>query len=522
MSRTRRAIYYGWFVVAVAFLVMFVNYGVRSTQTVLIKGFADDLGIGRGAASLPFTVCILAYAFLAPVTGRLIDRFGPRWVMVGGAFLSGVGLWMCSRANSLLALVFFFGVVFGIGGNGIGLVPSNTSVAMWFRRRLGTALGLATMGIGFGTMILPRLTGIVQARWDWRVSFQFLSYLAFALTVPAFFLLRGREGARLEDEECGEEGEGEEGGNERGTAGRSGEESRAGRERHPHGGGLAAHEEGLAAGEELFVDRGNRDGEEAGLAGGTRRPGGQEHADNDDDTSGKNKGGENRPGGQGHLGGGGPLKGDGEREQAYSQGLTLREALRTASFWLLFLGFVLIVVALYGIMVHQVPYLTDRGIAKSWAEWAVAVSGATSIAGRLLFGRLSDRTREKKNALYPACLILVVSVLLLLFVRSVWMLMVFAVIYGFGFAAYGPVIPAVCAEVFGKANMGAIFGAVTTGGALGGAAGPVITGFIFDHTGSYTGAWLLALACVVVSTLLFMRVRIMLPRGDACRRTSPR
>ena len=70
--------------------------------------------------------------------------------------------------------------------------------------------------------------------------------------------------------------------------------------------------------------------------------------------------------------------------------------------------------------------------------------------------------------------------------------------------------------------MGAIFGAVTTGGALGGAAGPVITGFIFDHTGSYAGAWILALACVVASTLLFMRVRIMLPRGDARRCACPR
>ncbi|MDI7251849.1 MAG: MFS transporter, partial [Actinomycetota bacterium] len=100
------------------------NYGVRGTQTVLIKGFSRDLDIGRAAASLPFTVSVLVYAFLAPVTGRLVDRFGPRWVMVGGAFLAGIGLWLCSRANSLWALVFFFGIVFGVGGNGIGLVPS--------------------------------------------------------------------------------------------------------------------------------------------------------------------------------------------------------------------------------------------------------------------------------------------------------------------------------------------------------------------------------------------------------------
>jgi MFS family permease len=405
LSKTREKLYYGWVVVGVAFMVMFVNYGVRSTQTVLIKGFSEELDIGRAAASLPFTVSVLVYAFLAPLTGRLVDRYGPRWVMVGGALISGVGLWMCSRVNSLFALVFFFGIVFGIGGNGIGLVPSNTSVAMWFRRRLGLALGLATMGIGFGTMILPRLTGAVQSQWDWRAAFQFLGYVALALIIPALFFLRGKR--------------------------------------------TPSDDEGEAA------------------AGAQPR---------DADLPG---------------------------------GLTLKEAMRTSSFWLLFMGFVLIVIALYGVMVHQVPYATDQGIAKGWAEWSIVVYGATSIAGRLFFGRLSDRTREKKNALYPACVILLVSISILIFVREVWSLMVFAAVFGFGFAAYGPVIPAVCAEVFGKANMGAIFGAVTTGGALGGAAGPVVTGFIFDKSGNYIGAWILALACVAVSTILFARVRIL-------------
>lgn len=406
LDKVRKGLYYGWVVVGVAFMAMFVNYGVRSTQTVLIKGFSEDLGIGRAAASLPFTVSVLVYAFLAPVTGRLVDRYGPRWVMVGGALVSGLGLWMCSHAGSLPALVFFFGIVFGIGGNGIGLVPSNTSVAVWFRRRLGLALGVATMGIGFGTMVLPRLTGLVQSQWDWRVSFQFLGYVALALTVPAFFLLRGKESAR---------GGGEE---------------------------------------------------------------------------------EETPG-------------DVEVSREPAAGLTLREALRTTSFWLLFTGFVLIVIALYGVMVHQVPYATDRGIGKAWAEWSIVVYGATSIGGRIFFGRLSDRTREKKSALYPACGVLLASIAMLIFVRETWSLLLFAAVFGFGFAAYGPVIPAVCAEVFGKANMGAIFGAVTTGGALGGAAGPVITGFIFDRTGSYIWAWALALACVAASTILFSRVRII-------------
>ncbi|NPV60152.1 MAG: MFS transporter [Actinobacteria bacterium] len=461
MGKIRKGVYYGWVVVGVAFLVMFVNYGVRGTQTIFVKEVAADLDIGRGAVSLPFLVCIMIYALLAPFTGRLVDRYGPRWVMAGGALVSGVGLWMCSRAGSLAALVFWFGVVFGVGGNGIGLVPSNTSVAMWFRRRLGTALGVATVGIGVGTMALPRLTGMVQSHWGWRGAFQFLGYIAFALAVPAALLLRGGTPGECEGEEPRAESVRSARKGEKAATQRSGsvDEIVSGVSNRPDGGGEGANE-GINDGDA---------GKEAGV----------EEAEEP------------------------CVKAD------IPKGLSLREALRTNSFWLLFWGFVLIVVALYGVQFHQVPYATDRGIDRGWALWSVTLFGATSIFGRFFFGWLADRTREKKAALYPSVAFLFLGLGILMLVRNTWSLMLFAAVFGFGFAAYGPVIPAVCAEVFGKANMGAIFGAVTTGGALGGAAGPYLTGFIFDHAGSYTGAWVMAMVCVAISALPFARVRIV-------------
>lgn len=419
MRKLRGLIYYGWIVVGVAFMAMFVNYGVRYTKTVVIKDVIEDLGIGRAAGSLPFTVSIMVYALLAPVVGWLVDRYGPRWVMASGAMLAGLGLWMCSRVNSLAAFIFAFGIIFGIGGNGIGLVPSNTSVTMWFRRRLGLALGIATMGIGFGTMILPRITGMINAQWGWRTSFQFLGYVAWALVIPILIFLRPKKETDSYDDE------GDEGDEYKVTSGDPITE-------------VAVSKKASAVG-----------------------------------------------------------------------GLDLKGALRTPSFWLLFIAFVLIVIAMYGVMLHQVPFATDRGIDKSWADWSIAVVGATSILGRLFFGWLSDHTAEKKNALYPACALLLLGMTVLIFVHNTWTLMIFSALFGFGYAAYGPVIPAVIAEVFGKLNMGAIFGAVTTGGALGGAAGPYIAGLIYDTAGSYVWAWILGLACVVISTYLIYRVQIV-------------
>lgn len=498
MGNTRKGLYYGWVVVGVAFLVMFVNYGVRGTQTIFVKEIAGDLGIGRGAVSVPFLVCIMIYAFLAPLTGRLVDRYGPRWVMAGGALVSGLGLWMCSRAGSLAALVFWFGVVFGVGGNGIGLVPSNTSVAMWFRRRLGTALGVATVGIGVGTMVLPRLTGLVQSHWGWRGAFQFLGYIALSLAVPAVFLLRGGTPGECEGEEPGAVGREPARRGERPGMGFGGEpaESVIGSPADVNGSGLDPRDAHSATAVE------EKEGEELSVATAKNAPMVFSRAGVERENMN-----EGLPAGD--IGEGAVIEEE-TCERANTQGgLTLREAVRTSSFWLLFAGFVLIVIALYGVQFHQVPYATDRGIGREWALWSVTVFGATSILGRFFFGWLSDRTREKKAALYPSVAFLFLGLVMLMLVRNLWSLMAFAAVFGFGFAAYGPVIPAVCAEVFGKANMGAIFGAVTTGGALGGAAGPYLTGFIFDHTGSYAGAWILAMACVALSAFLFSRVRVL-------------
>ncbi len=406
MEGKGRGIHYGWTVVGVAFAALFVNYGIRYTNTVLLKSFTGDLGIGRGQGSLPFTVSVLVYAFLAPLAGRLVDRYGPRLVISAGALLGGLGLWACSRASSLWMLVLFYGLVFGVGSNGIGLVPTNTAVASWFRRNMGTALGLATTGIGFGTMVLPRLIGFVDHRWGWRASFQVLGYVTLALAPAAYLALRPGPASEAVETDC-------------------------------------------------------------------------------------------------------PSHGDSSTQSIDTCDLTLRQALGTSSFWLLFAGFILIVIALYGVMVHQVPYATDRGISSGWAGWSVTVVGAFSIFGRFFFGWLSDRVGEKKRSLYPACALLVLSFLLLFLVRNPWSLMLFAAAFGVGYAAYGPVIPAVVAEVFGKKNMGSIFGLVTTGGALGGALGPYVTGLIYDLSGSYRMAWMLGLACVLLSTFLFAGVRRM-------------
>ena len=395
----KRERFWAWYTVGAAFTALFLNYGIRYTNTVLFTDIQEGLGLTRGQASLPFTLSVLIYAAGAPLVGRAVDRYGPRWALAAGGAVAGLGLWLCSYMHGLAAFALFFGVIFGIGGNGIGLVPSNTAVAEWFRERLGLALGVATMGIGMGTLVMPVITNASVTAWGWRPTFRLMAVMVWALTVPTALLLRRPAAIR-------------------GAGGRAGREKCRG---------------------------------------------------------------------------------------------VLRKCLATANFWLLFFAFVLVVLAMYGVMLHQVPYAEDRGIGRDWAALSVTVVGLTSLVGRFAFGRLSDRTGDRRRALIPAFVLLLASLVVLAFTRSTATLMVFAALYGLGYAGYGPVIPALTADLFGVEDMGTVFGAVTSGGALGGAAGPVITGAIFDWTGSYAWAWALDAACVLASIVLIMRIR--LPQG---------
>ncbi len=401
----RKAGWMGWYTVAVAFLALMFNYGIRYTNTVLFTDVKNELSLSRGQASLPFTLCLMVYAVGAPLVGWMVDRVGPRWVMVVGGTVAGLGLWLCSYMHNLLAFILFFGVIFGVGGNGIGLVPSNTAVAYWFKEKLGTALGVATMGIGVGTLLLPVATNFFVNRLGWRTAFQVLGGMIWVILVPLAFFLSGRR-------KRGEEPEG-----------------------------------GLNILRNVNNNRG------------------------------------------------------------FKKGKVLRNALTSSSFWLLFFSFVLAVIAMYGIMLHQVPYAQDKGISKWWATLSVTVLGLTSLVGRVFFGWFSDRVRDRRRALFLAFGMLFSSVVVLIFVRDVSTLMIFAALYGFGYAGYGPLIPALVADHFGRENMGTVFGAITTGGALGGAAGPIIAGWLFDQTGSYTSAWLIAALAALISVIMVWKMR---------------
>ncbi len=191
-----------------------------------------------------------------------------------------------------------------------------------------------------------------------------------------------------------------------------------------------------------------------------------------------------------------------DREWA-AQEWTLARALRTARFWWLALGFSLGTYTWYAVQVHQTSYLLRTGFDPILAGWALGLVSIVAIPGQIGLGALSDRVgREAVWSLGCLGFLICFAVLIALENQpSHFLLYVMVIAQGcLGYAVTSVMGPMV-AEIFEGPHYGSIFGALSVALIGGGAVGPWVTGLIFDATGSYRTAFLLAIGLSVVSAL---------------------
>ena len=156
---------YAWVVVWGAFFSMAVIFGVVYSFAALFESFAAEFAAQRADVSLVFGICGLIYFVLGAGGGILADRFGPRLVCTAGMLCIAAGLLATSFATSMSAVYLTYGVGIGVG---VALVytPSIACVQPWFTQRRGLAAGIASSGIGAGTVVLPLLaTSAARRQW---------------------------------------------------------------------------------------------------------------------------------------------------------------------------------------------------------------------------------------------------------------------------------------------------------------------------------------------------------------------
>ncbi len=201
---------------------------------------------------------------------------------------------------------------------------------------------------------------------------------------------------------------------------------------------------------------------------------------------------------------------DADEEPALTQmaeGLTVREALRSSSFWKLSVALALVNLGTIAIIVHQIPFLTSSvGVSEGPAAASVTVMTLLSLGGRLGFGQLADFL-DKRIVMAAAFAISGISLLLFATVYEGWQMIYVLPVFALGFGGGIPVRPAFQAEYFGLRAFGAIQGLAFTIATIGGLLGPVFAGWMYDETESYRLAFVILSAGCLLAVPLVLSIR---------------
>ena len=194
-----RGFYYGWIVLAIAFLISFFSAGINQGFGVFIKPMIDDFGWSRADISLSISIFAIMSAVVPPIAGRISDRYGPRSVLTVGVALNALGMVLMATANSLLEVYLFYGVLIGAGFGFTGIAATTALLSRWFVRRRGLALSIAATGLGAGQLLLAPLTTLVIIQFSWQTAFLVVG-VASAIVIPMVFLLLNRTAPAEADE----------------------------------------------------------------------------------------------------------------------------------------------------------------------------------------------------------------------------------------------------------------------------------------------------------------------------------
>lgn len=176
-TQQHKGLYWGWFIVAAAFLAMGVNYGSRYCFAIFVNPMAVDLHWSRSVISSAASIGILCYSIGGIFSGRLLDRMAPKWIVTIGSLVLGTAFLSMSVIQTPLQFNLVYGILSGVGGSFFGVVVCNSYVGKWFDKKRGLAIGLASMGIGVATMILPFIVGPIVKAYGWRMGFVSLGCL---------------------------------------------------------------------------------------------------------------------------------------------------------------------------------------------------------------------------------------------------------------------------------------------------------------------------------------------------------
>lgn len=195
MSENKKAgLFYGYVIVAAAFLVMAFMWGSLFTFAVFFEPLLETFGWTRAVTSGAYSLALLLVGPFGILSGKLTDRFGPRLVVIGGALLFGSGFLLLSQVRAIGQFYLYYAIV-GAGMSAT-VVPMASTVARWFTRRRGMMTGIALAGLGIGVMVIPPLTAGLLLRFHWPVTYRIIGIAVMVLIILVAQVLK-RDPSRI-------------------------------------------------------------------------------------------------------------------------------------------------------------------------------------------------------------------------------------------------------------------------------------------------------------------------------------
>jgi len=180
---------YGWVVVGSAFLITFITCGINFSFGVLILPIVNEMGWSRGLVSSVMLVAGGVYCVTLLAVGPLSERYGYRRLLAASLASMGIGLLLSSQIHQLWQLYIFNGLFIGLSIAASYAIPAAV-VALWFTKRQGLALGVATLGVSLGTAFVPPCISWLIGMLGWRTALAIAGVAAMAIGIPAALLIR--------------------------------------------------------------------------------------------------------------------------------------------------------------------------------------------------------------------------------------------------------------------------------------------------------------------------------------------
>ena len=197
---------------------------------------------------------------------------------------------------------------------------------------------------------------------------------------------------------------------------------------------------------------------------------------------------------------------DGKQARADEQE-TVKDALMSSQFWLLVVTYGLVGLVTNALFAHVVAWSVDLGSTPATSGFYVTIWSSTALGARIAGGWLGDKYGKRRVLIVSSVLSLLVVLWGWQHIDSTRRLMLFIIASGVGFTLPIGLFAPYLRELFGKANLGSLFGIVTMGWGLIGGWGPMLWGIIFDATGSYNGTCLLSAGCYALALIALILIR---------------